>query len=271
MKRILSILMVIFSTLISISGQSPVPEPSAIIDTLFSRLVTSSSDEDRLRINDSIILFIDSYTGSDTIMDHTFEGLKYLGQISSRNSYLKILTWNLLLKESASRYYCYLINRPGKKNVVYRLTGTYSEKPVRTDTTYSEKDWYGTLYYDLRLFSKDSQDYWILLGIDYGNPSVTRKIIDAVSFTDGGIIFGKKIFESDDETKYREVLEYSSEAVASLKFASDTSIVFDHLVPMFPALKGQKEFYGPDFSFDAYNLENGVWRFETDVDVRNEK
>lgn len=271
MKRILSILMLIFSATSITPGQSPVPDPSSVIDTLFSRLVTAAGDEDRLKINDSIILFIDSYAESDTIMDHTFEGLKNLGQISSRNSHLKILTWNLLLKESASRYYCYFINRPEKKNVVYRLAGTYSEKPIRTDTIYSEKNWYGALYYDLRPFSKDSRDYWIFLGIDYGSPSVTRKIIDAVSFTDGGIIFGKKIFESDNETKYREVLEYSSEAVASLKFASDKSIVFDHLVPVSPALKGQKEFYGPDFSFDAYNLEKGMWRLESNIDVRNRK
>ena len=263
--------MLIFYTTSITPGQSQVPAPSQVIDTLFSRLVTATGDEDRLRINDSIIQFIGSYAVSDTIMDHTFEGLKYLGQISSRNSHLKILTWNLLLKESASRYYCYFINRQEKKNVVFTLTGTYSEKSVRTDTVYSEKDWYGALYYDLRPFSKDSRDYWILLGIDYGNPSVTRKIIDAVSFTDGGIIFGKMIFESGNETKYREVLEYSSGAVISLKFGSDKSIVFDHLVPVSPELIDQKDYYGPDFSYDAYNLEKGIWKLERDVDVRNKK
>jgi hypothetical protein len=59
--------------------------------------------------------------------------------------------------------------------------------------------------------------------------------------------------------------------VISLKFLSDKSIIFDHLVPISPALKGNKEFYGPDFSFDTYNLEKGVWKFNTDVDARNKK
>jgi hypothetical protein len=112
----------------------------------------------------------------------------------------------------------------------------------------------------------------VLLGIDYGNPSTTRKIIDILSFSpDGGIVFGKKLFVSEDVTKYREVLEYSSEVVISLKFLSDKSIIFDHLVPLSPELKGQKEFYGPDFSFDTYNLEKGIWKFKPDVDARNKK
>jgi len=253
-------------------GQAAPSDASSLIEHLFIRLVKSRDDADRIRINDSITIFIDSYARSDTVLKHNFTRLKYLGQTTSRKPELKILTWNLLLQDSKSRYYCYFIIRPDKSNVIYRLTGTYNENPVRTDTTYSEKDWYGALYYDLRPVSKDNQTYWVLLGIDYGNPSVTRKIIDAVSFaTNGMITFGKKIFESGNETKYREVLEYSSSAVISMKFLSDKSIVFDHLVPVSPGLEGLKEYYGPDFSYDAYNLEKGIWRFETDVDVRNTK
>jgi hypothetical protein len=71
--------------------------------------------------------------------------------------------------------------------------------------------------------------------------------------------------------KYREVLEYSSGAVASLKFLSDKSIVFDHLVPVSSDLKDRKEYYAPDFSYDAYELEKGLWKFKADIDARNKK
>ncbi len=73
------------------------------------------------------------------------------------------------------------------------------------------------------------------------------------------------------QAKYREVLEYSSEAVVSLKFVSDKSIVFDHLVPVSPQLKDNREYYGPDFSYDSYNLEKGLWIFKSNVDIRNRK
>jgi hypothetical protein len=273
MKRILIIIILISTQLISVSDvKASGSDTSVILEKLFSRLVASRDDTARIRINDSIKFIIDGYSESDTAFTHKFENLKYLGQITSKNSRLKIITWNLILKDSQSRYYCYFINNTGKKNRVYRLDGKYSEATVKSDVTYTEKDWYGALYYDLRQFGKGNDNYWMLLGIDFGNPSITRKIIDVISFTpEGGIIFGRRVFGSGNPAKFREVLEYSSEAVVSLKFVSDKSIVFDHLVPVSPALKGNREYYGPDFSYDAYNLEKGIWMFKSNVDIRNSK
>jgi hypothetical protein len=273
MKRIFVVLILAASGIFSIAeGQARGQDTSLTLEKLFSRLDTCTEDADRLRINDSIEFIIGNYAESDTVFTHKFANLKFLGQVTSKNSQLKIITWNLLLKDSESRYYCYFIHNSGKKNQVHRLEGKYSEAQVKSDTIYSEKDWYGALYYDLRLYKKENQSYWVLLGIDLGNPSITRKIIDVLSFIpDGGIVFGKKLFASGEVTKYREVLEYSSEAVISLKFLTDKSIIFDHLVPVSPALKGKKEYYGPDFSYDAYNIEKGIWRFKSDVDVRNKK
>jgi hypothetical protein len=273
MKRILLIFMLDIAVLFPVTqGQTIKPDVSSSLETLFGRLSSSHEDSDRIRINDSIKSIIESYANSDTIFTHKFTNLKYLGQIGSDKSQLKILTWNLLLDSSKSRYLCYLIHRSGKKNIVRKLEGPYQEMSIRNDTTYSERDWYGALYYDLKDIKKDKQTYWILLGIDYGNPSITRKVIDILSFTpEGKIILGRKLFVSGSMTSYREVLEYSSEAVISLKFLNDKSIVFDHLVPVSPSQKGKMEYYGPDYSYDAYNLEKGMWQFKTNVDLRNEK
>ena len=273
MRRIFLIFILALSGVFSVSyGQTSGSETSLTLKSLFSRMGTAIEDSDRIRINDSIKFIIDSYAISDTVLSNDFNGLRYLGQVTSGNSQSKIITWNLLLKDSKSRYYCYIIHRSGKKNLLCSLEGTYNEETIRTDTIYSEKNWYGALYYDLRSVRKDNRTYLVLLGIDFGNPSVTRKIIDILSFTpDGRAVFGKKLFASGDGTKYREVLEYSSGAVISLKFISDKSIVFDHLVPVSPELKDQKEYYGPDYSYDAYNLEKGIWRFKSDIDVRNKK
>ena len=273
MKKIPILLILAFNLLFSVhEGMASGPDTSAVLEKLFSRLMASRDDADRIRINDSIKIIIDGYSESDTAFTHRFDNLKYLGQITSKDSRLKIITWNLILKDSPGRYYCYFINNTGKQSRVFRLEGRYAEAPVKSDVTYNEKDWYGALYYDLRRYGKGSDNYWVLLGIDFGNSSVTRKIIDVVSFTpEGGIIFGRKLFGQGNTAKFREVLEYSSEAVVSLKFVSDKSIVFDHLVPLSPALKEKREFYGPDFSYDAYNLEKGIWIFKSNVDIRNRK
>lgn len=273
MKKYPFLLILAFNLLFSVSkGLTSGSDTSVILEKLFSRLMASREDTDRIRINDSIKFIIDGYSESDTAFTHRFDNLKFLGQITSKDSGLKIITWNLILKDSPGKYYCYFINNTGKQSRVYRLEGRYSVSPVKSDDIYNEKDWYGALYYDLRRYGKGSDIYWVLLGIDFGNPSVSRKIIDVVSFTpEGGIIFGRKLFGQGNTAKFREVLEYSSEAVVSLKFVSDKSIVFDHLVPMSPALKEKREFYGPDFSYDAYNLEKGIWTFKSNVDIRNTK
>jgi hypothetical protein len=273
MKRIQILLILAITQLFSVSEcRASGSDTSMVLEKLFSRLIASRDDADRIRINDSIKFIIDGYSESDTAFTHRFDNLKFLGQITSKDSRLKIITWNLILKDSPGRYYCYFINKTGKQSRVFRLEGRYTEAPVKSDVIYNEKDWYGALYYDLRRYGKGSENYWVLLGIDFGNPSITRKIIDVVSFTpEGRIIFGRRIFGQGNTAKFREVLEYSSEAVVSLKFVSDKSIVFDHLVPLSPSLKDNKQYYGPDFSYDAYNLEKGAWIFRSNVDIRNRK
>lgn len=255
-----------------VTGQSGRENISATLAGMFGRANAAREDSVKLGINDSIVAIIDGYARSDSVFDRGIKGVKYLGQISSPDSKLKILTWNLMLNDSAGRYYCYFIHRSGKVNSVRELTTDYHADPVRTDIEYNEDNWYGALYYDVRPVKAGDRTVYMLLGIDYGNPSVTRKVIDVLNFTpDGNITFGRKWFVSGNEVKYREVLEYSSTAIASLKFLSDKVIVFDHLVPFEPRYSGKKEFYGPDFSYDSYRFEKGLWRLTVNIDVRNRK
>jgi len=275
MRRTIAYIIIITSISTSLArGQITANDAPQVLGKLYGRLINNFDDNDRIRINDSIRLIIDSYVSSDTLFNHRFNNLRYLGQITSPDSLLKIITWNLVLRSSPSRYFCYFIRKsePGGKNRVYRLTGIYREAPVKTDTIYSETDWYGALYYDIKPYINDDKRYWVLLGIDYGNSFITRKIIEVLSFTpENSIIFGRKWFVSGEGIKYRDVFEYASNGMMSLKFTSDSSIVFDHLVSFSPALKDDRQYYGPDYSYDAYNFKNGSWRLTINVDVRNKE
>ena len=243
-----------------------------VLEKLFGRLSLNIPDNEKIRANDSIEFIIDSYVRSDSVFDHKYTNLKYLGQIISRDVRLKIVSWNVLLKDSPSRYYCYFINRKREGNRINKLISGYRKETIRTDTVYSEDNWYGALYYDMRPVKKDNQVYWMILGIDYGNPAITRKIIDVLSFNSKDeIIFGKKWFENGKTAKFREVLEYSFNAVISLRFLSDKLIVFDHLVPVSNGYENNREFYGPDFSYDAYHFEKGAWQLRINVDARNKE
>jgi hypothetical protein len=275
MKTFISYLLlyIVLSTGIAKSQVSTKDTPQ-VLEDLFDRLVDNYNDSDRIRINDSIRIILDGYVKSDTVFTHRFTNLRYLGQIMSPDSLIKIITWNLVLENESGRYFCYFIIKqdPGGKNMIYRLSASYNDDPVRTDTTYSEPNWYGALYYDLKPCIIDNRRCWVLLGIDYGNFFISRKIIEVLNFsTDNSIIFGRKWFASGEELKYREVFEYASNAMMSLRFRSDSSIIFDHLVPFSDSHKNDRQYYGPDYSFDEYSFENGIWKLTMNVDARNKE
>jgi hypothetical protein len=275
MKR--KIFILIFISSISagtVFGQISPIETSQLLEKLFGRLVNNYDDSERIKINDSITLIIDSYAASDTVFNHRFNNLKYLGQITSPDSLLKIITWNLVLGSSPGRYLCYFIRKqePGMKNRITRLKSFYKDEPLITDTVYTGSNWYGALYYDIKPFISENKQSWILLGIDYGNPSVSRKIIDVLSFDSrDSVIFGRKFFDPGERIRFRAVFEYASNGMMSLRFSSDSLIVFDHLVPFSPAFKDDRQYYGPDYSLDAYSLVKGIWKLKINVDARNKE
>jgi hypothetical protein len=275
MRRVLFFLIIIVTISTGIAkGQKPVNNIPQILDNLYTRLINNYTDSIRLQINDSIRCIIESYVTSDTVFVHRFKDLRYLGQITAPDSSLKIITWNLILTGGKNRYFCYFIRKQenGKDNKIYKLSASYKEDTIVRDTTYTQKDWYGALYYDIRPYLIDGKKSWILLGIDYGNPDITRKIIDVLNIaSDDSISFGRKWFESEGKLRFRNVFEYNSNGIMSLRFNSDSSIVFDHLVPFSPNQKDDHKFYGPDYSYDAYNFTNGIWRLKLNIDARNKE
>ncbi len=50
---------------------------------------------------------------------------------------------------------------------------------------------------------------------------------------------------------------------------SDNCIIFDHLSPSEPRYVNQFEYYGPDFSYDALVLKNGLWTLLEEVSLEN--
>jgi hypothetical protein len=251
--------------------KSQQPESGEILQELFYRIVDTRNNEERIQLNDSIIKIIDKYVESERVLDHRFTDLRYLGQILSPDSRLKIITWNLNLTDGTNKYFCYVIRKTkkGKPNEIFKLTAVNMDEPPSINTTYSEENWYGALYYAVQPFRYKRETCYVLLGLDYTNLLVSTKIIDVLTFTeDGGIIFGKDCFIKEGEKRFRELLKYSSDGVAILRFNNRKSIIFDHLVPVSQVRRNSPEYYVPEFSFDAYVLKKGMWRFKENFEPK---
>jgi hypothetical protein len=275
MRRYTFIIIAVFLfSFLQTNCRSASPETSVILENLFRRILDTNNDNERLRLNDSVKVIIDSYVTSDSVFVHKFSKLRYLGQILSPDSKVKIITWNLILREGGNKYFCYITRKGnrGEPNKINKLAGENKDESPVKDTVYSEKNWYGALYYALQPFKKDKETHYLILGIDYGNSPITRKIIDVMTFTqDGRIIFGNNCFRKDEGLSSRVVIEYFSEGVISLRMLSAKTVVFDHLASISDDKKNDPEFMGSDYSFDGYTLKKGYWRFVTNVDARNKK
>jgi len=275
MRRLISGILILAAVSSGLSrAQASQDDISGGLKKLFERLHAESLDSNRLRINDSIKLFIEDYVTSDNIFKGTFPEIKYLGQIVSSDNKIKIITWNLILSGEPGKYFCYFIRRsPGEPhNKIYRLTAAYDEGQIEADTIYTGSDWYGALYYDIKPYHSGNVQFWVLLGINYSNPQMTRKIIDVLSFSDDDkLILGRRCFNTGRSIQYRHILEYSVQAVISLRFRSAGSIVFDHLVPLPPSPGDERIYWGPDYSYDEFTLKNGMWNLKINADVRNKR
>jgi len=264
-------LIIIYTVLLfsSLKAESQQKDLSAVLVNLYDRIVFTVSDTEKTRLNDSIALIIEGYASSDSVFMHRFPNLRFLGQISSSDSRIKMITWNVMLREGTNIYNLFVV-RKGKKseaNMVYRLTGKHMPYPPETGRTYSADDWYGALYYAIEPCKKD----YVILGLDFGGVLVSRKIIDVMSFSsDGEIVFGKDIFLRGNEKRYREILEYSTQSSVSLRFNTPKFIIFDHL-DSFSTGEENKEVFGAGVSFDGFTYKKGNWLFIKGVDARNPK
>lgn len=266
------ILLILSGFCVNSSAQPGGEKITRTLENLFARLRQDQKTETKIIINDSIRSIIDNYSVSDSVFSHRFSAIKSLGQITSPDSLVKIINWNMVVKDGISRYCCNIIRREHRKAKprLYRLEAQYNNNGITEERTYSQADWYGALYYDLRPFNFAGPVRYALLGIDYGNTFITRKFIDVLSFdAAGNMQLGLKCFTDGKNVSQRVLFEYSSSAVMSLRFESDDMIVFDHLSPFSPEMKGNRQFYGPDFSYDAYKFEKGMWWLKSDIDIKN--
>ena len=126
MKR--SLLFAILFTTVCNSHLICQEEISLQLERMYKRLVFSQEDSVRIRINDSITFMVDQYVRSDSIFENNLGRTRFLGQILSPDSLVKIINWNLLLTEV-----------PGLSGCQYRRC----EKSFRRSPGRSELSGYG--------------------------------------------------------------------------------------------------------------------------------
>ncbi len=199
-----------------------------------------------------------------------WDSLPYVSHLTNTSKNVHVFSWNIL-NNSIPQYYAVIAVLQKKDIITLELT---DQKKAFT-TSYmvkevSPKDWLGAIYYDLIEVKHKKDFYYVLLGFNVQDALVNQKIIDVMQFKHGKWIFGKKIFEMPNKKmQSRIVFQYGKQVSMSVKYHEKRKqIIFDHLSPEENSKTGYYTFYGPDFTYDAFELtQEKKWKYIPNVEI----
>lgn len=241
------------------------------IRSLFIELGSSKTSSEKLRINNRIIAEFEIFLQYDSSLFIELDSIPFLAQVTSDSGQLRIFTWNVPYEDGTQKYFGFVQLKSLDKYKWYKLEDKSDiiKNPEKKYLAFS--NWYGALYYQVIPVIKNGKTLYTLLGFDYNDLFTNKKVIEIMYLSDDGLLqFGMPVFKTDSGLVNRVVFEYSSRVVMHLKYDNvDSVIIFDHLSPSNPRFVGQYRYYGPDFSFDSFFYNDGIWFQKKDIDVRN--
>lgn len=252
------------------------PELKSYEDSLvfyFDLLRAETNDEYKLKINNKILHCFREALENEESFYYPFFELKYVGMISSDDEKLRMITWNLPYSDHTHKYFGFIQYKKNRRSYqVYELNDKSPDIKNPELAILSNKKWYGALYYQIITNKYKGAEYYTLLGADLNDLLTKKKIIEILYFDQNNEpVFGKQVFKNKSYPVSRVIFEFNGQINMTLTFDKEKEmIVFDHLSPSRPSLKGQYEFYGPDFSYDGLKFERGIWNSYTDIDVRDD-
>lgn len=259
-----------FFTTAIISAQNPVDS----LEFYAKKMLNDSIESVRLESEDRVSSMLDTLLKSPNSWNISFSGIKSISILTAPDNRLRIFTWNVPLDDGTYYFFGKIQLQENRKfpYSVITLNDASSDITKASSKILQSDQWFGALYYNIIRKSHKRKVFYTLLGWD-GNTSMSnKKLIDVLQIgPKNDISFGASIFDDTKRLRNRVFFEHSERVTMSLRYQeSNNWIVFDHLAPSQTSLEGQYEFYGPDFTFDAFQWEKGKWIFRANVDVRNE-
>ncbi len=244
------------------------------LQILSYKMINDSIEPERYNANYQFIKTLVNTLKTPYSFNFSFDSLKTISIQSSPDKRFRIFSWPVMNNDGSYRYYGTIqMNKPDGKLQMFPLVDYTPAIKNSADTVTTSDKWYGAQYYRIiSVLNNVQTPYYVLLGWKGNTIRSTKKVIEILYFRDGKAYFGMPVFDGDKEQplKKRAIFEYDRRASMVLNYEpSISTVVFDHLAPPDPKLKGRFELYGPDFSYDGYRLVNGRWKFVQDLELKN--
>lgn len=271
---------VIVSTSISTQAQ-PSPGKDAVLKGFQDSLLTSAEDIflaentiQRFERNARFIRLLVTALKTPGSYDFGFDSLKKVSVVRSPDNAFRIFSWSVPAEQGTYRFFGTVQLRTADGSLrLYPLiddTLNFSDNNQISDN----KHWYGARYYEIIPLEMPGQKIcYALLGWKGNNSRTTKKVIEVLSLDEQGLRFGKPLFtgRKNEPARNRIVFEYNKLNSMTLRLdKNEQMIIFDHLVPIDTAMKGNYEYYGSDSSYDGYRLLGNTLKLIENVQPKND-
>ncbi len=238
------------------------------LQTLLNSLRAAENNSEKRERNVAFSAKLKEVLQIEGALLYPFSKLRTVGFIDSPDKEVRIINWNVEQDDQTQKYNCFILQKDDKKEIthLHELTKGNDVMALRPTDVLQSNQWYGALYYQMIPFDKSNKQMYVLLGWDGLGPTSNMKLLDVLYFSGNQAKLGSPVFKVGNETLKRVFYEHSEKATMSLRYDPKYDrIIFDHLSPETPNLKGHYTFYVPDLSYDAFVLKSGKWYLKEDV------
>lgn len=241
--------------------------------SLSHQIINNNLEPERYNANYLFIKTLVSTLKETQSFNFEFDSLKAISIQTSPDKKFRIFSWPVMNNDGSYRYYGTIqMNTPEGSLKLFPLIDSSPFIKNPSDTTTTADKWLGAQYYQIIPVNDAPQPYYVLLGWKGHTAASTKKVIEILYFKDGIAYFGLPVFDGKPETtgKKRIIFEYAREVSMLLKYSpAEQKIILDHLAPIDEEMKDDFSKYGPDMTYDAYQLLKGRWKFQQNLILSN--
>lgn len=257
------------SFVINVHGQS-LRESEESMAFYADVLVNATKPEHRKMANEQFLASFEEALGMEGAREWPFDSLKWISELVSPDSSLRIFSWQLMESSDKYTYYGFIQNldQSNKAWDLIKLEDTRPFVNAAELSEYSPEVWYGALYFGIKPFKDPKGNmHYLLMGYNANDSKTNLKIADILTIHEGKATLGQDLFvKTPDgkrpETSKRILIEYSDYSNVRLQFDEDLGmLIYDHVIPYAAPGNADGTILVADGSYEAYKLENGQWNY----------
>ncbi len=184
----------------------------------------------------------------------------------------RIFNWMIAPTTTLRRYYG-VVQMAGPEGAYYPLKDFSSNLEAKGETAIlKDGQWYGCEYYRMQSQVIDGRQMYLLFGLNSDGITSNRKLLDVLSFTENGPVFGAPVFMLPAEnesgparTLSRFILEYKKNAQVFLNYDNEKKMILFNRLASDINDPNRKGTYAPTGQTDGLRWENGRFVFVKDA------